>query len=136
MKTLVCSFQRDLAPYQNKVTKSSKPYHYILENDQGVKVGDFAIIARSDQMNDLGDFGICQIDEIIDGITVEAVKPVVCILDLTTHKERLARTKKRQALLRQLAELEIRQNELERYRVLAKTNPDAAALLAELETLT
>lgn len=135
MKTLVCHFQRDLAPYQNKASKGSKPYHYILETDQDVKVGDFAVIARNDTLRDLEDFGICQIDEIIDGLTPEAKKPVVCVLDLTTHRERLDRSKQRQALLRQLSELETRQNELDRFKRLAETSPEAANLLSKLEAL-
>jgi hypothetical protein len=135
MKTLVCRFERDLAPYQSPTRKNNKPYHYTYDGTAKVKRGDFAVICRSDSLDDINDFGICIVDEVLDGATPEAKKPVICILDLTEHRERLLRNKERLAIFTQLLALEKQQSELDRFKRLAEVNPEAAALLKQLQAL-
>ena len=135
MKTLVCKFDRALSPYQSPLKEARKPYHYTYDGDRDVQPGDFAVICRSDNLDDITDYGICTVEEVLEGATPEAKKPVICILDLTEHRARLERNKKRLAIFTQLLALEKRQSEMDRFKRLAEINSEAAELLKQFQAL-
>lgn len=119
MKTLEVAFEN----YNDKY------YHYLVEDNVDVAAGDYAVVHNGTV------FKIVKILKVFNEISHRAVKSAVSVINKAdilaydARNELVASQKDKFARLEQLLKLE---NENNKYRVLAASNAEAAAILAEL----
>lgn len=119
MKTLVVKFDNYAA----------KDYHYVVDDDAKVAVGDSAIVHNGSE------YRVVKILDVKAGASSRATKTVVTILNEDVQKAYEAanvKVKEQKDLFIRLEQLLAQESENNKYRLLAQSNSEAAAILAQL----
>lgn len=105
-----------------------KDYDYYTE-EENLKDGDLVVVHARD------DFELAYFSRYDEGEDDRDLKWVICKVDLSMHYGRIARKEKEKVLKEKLKKEAAKAQELQVYRILAKENPEIAALLNELDNL-
>jgi len=108
---------------------SNKSYDYLVDDDTEVTIGDHAVAHNGSE------FAIVRVIEVSAGVSSKAHKSLVTILNenvLMEYKDRNEAVKDQKALFARLDQLMAQENENNKYRLLAASNAEAAAILAKL----
>lgn len=119
MKTLVVKFD----------DYSAKDYHYVVDDNASVKVKDRAVVHNGSE------FRLVTVINILNGVSSRATKTVVAIINTDVYNTYLENNKKleeNKALYQRLEQLLAQESENNKYRLLAQSNSEAAAILAKL----
>lgn len=124
MKTVVVKFTS-----RYSTGHSSQEYHYIVDADTKVQVGDFAVVHNGSE------FAIVQVVDVKAGASSKASKSLVTILTkevFEAYKAENERIKEQRQLFQRLEQLLAQESENNKYRLLAQSNAEAAEILAKL----
>lgn len=122
MKTVTVKFA-------SRYGDTNKTYEYLVDDDTEVTSGDHAVVHNGSE------FAIVRVIEVSAGASAKATKSLVTILNETVlmeYKNRNETVKEQKALFSRLDQLIDQEYENNKYRVLAASNPEAAAILAKL----
>lgn len=115
--------------FTNRYGGSDKSYDYLVDDDTEVTIGDHAVAHNGSE------FAIVRVIEVSAGVSSKAHKSLVIILNenvLMEYKDRNEAVKEQKALFARLDQLMAQENENNKYRLLAASNTEAAAILAKL----
>ena len=119
MKTLVVKFDN----------YAGKDYHYVVNDDRKVVVGDSAIVHNGSE------FRVVRVIDILAGASSRATKTVVTLINedaMKAYNEANVKVKEQKDLFVRLEQLLAQESENNKYRLLAQSNTEAAAILAQL----
>lgn len=119
MKTLVVKFDN----------YAGKDYHYVVADATKVSVGDSAVVHNGSE------FRVVKVTDILAGASSRATKTVVAILNedtMAAYKEANVKVKEQKDLFVRLEQLLAQESENNKYRLLAQSNAEAAAILEQL----
>lgn len=124
MKTVTVKFTN---PYSN--TYNDKSYDYLVNDDVEVTAGDHAVAHNGSE------FAIVRVIEVNAGASAKANKTLVTVLNSKVVEEYNATNelvKEQKALFARLEQILAQEYENNKYRVLAASNSEAAAILEKL----
>ena len=106
-----------------------RTYDYMTDIDS-VEKGSRVVV---DSPN--GGYVVVEVTEVVDTETVKASKWVVCLVDDTRYKQRLAADTERKDILALLEKKSRKIEEVQKYEFLSALDPEAAALLSRLKEI-
>lgn len=121
MKTITVKFEDGY--------NTSKTYDYLVDNSTEVHAGDYAIAHNG------SDLRITRVIDVSGKMSTKATKTVVKIINKTDFNNYFAANEaisERKKLVQKLDTILAQENEMDRYRLLAERNPEAADILKQL----
>lgn len=125
MKTITVQFLDTVNTYGNR----DKTYDYLVEDDAVVSAGDHAVVHNG------SDLRLTKVLSVSGNVSLKATKTVVSIIttdDMTKYNDANKAIGERKKLFARLDQILAAESELNKYKILAASNTEAAEILAKL----
>jgi hypothetical protein len=125
MKTVLVKFDNANATSWQR----DKTYSYLCP-DHSVQEGDHVVVDTPS-----GGYTCVRVTGVEDGALPAAKKEIICRVDDSAYKARLDMAKEREKLLKELAAIDKKVKDGQRFAYLAQLDPEAAKLLERLDVI-